>query len=256
MTFRNAIVTGGSTGIGKATAIMLAKQGWKVAFSYLHSDDEAAVTLNQLNAISPGHLSAKCDVGAQVDVTAFYNKIQNWCEAPDLLVNNAGTQTWAPLLSHSIEDWEKVLKTNLTGMFLNTKFAAQLMINHKKSASIVNIGSGCNKLAFPNLVSYTASKGGVEQFTKSAAIELGQYGIRVNCIAPGAIEIERTNEEDHEYAAKWSELAPLGRVGQGEDIAKAILFLATDASDYISGQTIWIDGGTFSRAPWPYRTVS
>jgi NAD(P)-dependent dehydrogenase (short-subunit alcohol dehydrogenase family) len=118
--------------------------------------------------------------------------------------------------------------------------------------SIVNIGSGCNKIAFPHLVDYTASKGGIEQFTKVAAVELGKYRIRVNCVAPGAVEIERTKQESGDYAGTWSALTPMGRVGEPADIGNAVAFLCTDASEFISGQTIWVDGAFFTRPPWPY----
>ena len=118
--------------------------------------------------------------------------------------------------------------------------------------SIVNIGSGCNKVPFPELVSYTASKGGIELLTRSAAIELGKYGIRVNCVAPGAIEIERTRLEAPDYDATWSALTPLGRVGLPEDVASLVEFLADDRASYISGQTIWVDGAAFTAPNWPY----
>ncbi len=143
-----------------------------------------------------------------------------------------------------------VVDTNLKGCFLCTQQAALYMKDH--GGAIVNLGSGCNKLAFPSLVAYTASKGGIEMFTKAAAVELGQYGIRVNCIAPGSIESERTRQEYPDYAGTWSKLTPLGRVGTAADIAPAVLFLASKGASFISGQTIWLDGGLFARAPWPY----
>src|SRR5207248_4680961 len=118
--------------------------------------------------------------------------------------------------------------------------------------SIVNIGSGSNKLAFPHLVAYTASKGGIEMLTKVAAVDLGAYGIRVNCVAPGAIEIERTRHEDPDYASTWGRVTPLGRVGTPADVGDAVVFLASDESRFVSGQTLWVDGGLFSRATWPY----
>jgi NAD(P)-dependent dehydrogenase (short-subunit alcohol dehydrogenase family) len=118
--------------------------------------------------------------------------------------------------------------------------------------SIINIGSGCNKWAFPRLVDYTASKGGIEQFTKVAAVELGKYKIRVNCLAPGAVEIERTKQETGDYARIWGEIAPLGRVGLPVDVGRAAVFFASAESEFITGQTVWIDGGAFTRPAWPY----
>jgi NAD(P)-dependent dehydrogenase (short-subunit alcohol dehydrogenase family) len=164
-------------------------------------------------------------------------------------VNNAGIQTWKPLLEVTEAEWDAVMATNLKGCFLCTQAAARYMKDHG-GGSIVNIGSGCNKIAFPNLVAYTASKGGIEMFTKVAAVELGPHAIRVNCVAPGAIEIERTKLELPDYAGTWGTITPLRRVGYPEDVARAVAFLATPQASFISGQTIWVDGGLFSQAPW------
>jgi len=170
----------------------------------------------------------------------------------DLLVNNAGVQTFKPLLEVTEEEWDLVVDTNLKGCFLCTQQAGLYMKDHG-GGTIVNLGSGCNKLAFPRLVAYTASKGAIEMFTKVSAVELGAYGIRVNCLAPGAIESERTRQEDPDYAGTWSKLTPLARVGVFADIAPTVLFLASEGASFISGQTIGIDGALFARAPWPYK---
>jgi NAD(P)-dependent dehydrogenase (short-subunit alcohol dehydrogenase family) len=167
----------------------------------------------------------------------------------DVLVNNAGVQTWSSLLDLAESDWDRVIDTNLKGSFLCTKAAAAHM--KECGGSIINIGSGCNKWPFPNLVDYTASKGGLENLTKVSAVELGRYGIRVNCVAPGAIEIERTKTELDDYAGAWSALTPLGRIGYPQDVGRAVVFLASEASSFITGQTIYVDGGLFTRPPWP-----
>ena len=117
---------------------------------------------------------------------------------------------------------------------------------------IVNIGSGCNKTPFPNLVSYTASKGGIEMFTKVAAMELGRHGITVNCVAPGAIEIERTKLEAADYGQTWAALTPLNRVGNPFDVARAVVFFAGEGAAFVTGQTLWVDGGLFTHPNWPY----
>jgi len=166
-------------------------------------------------------------------------------------VNNAGIQTWKPLLELTEEEWDRVLDVNLKGCFLCTQRAARAM-KDAGGGSIVNIGSGCNKWPFPNLVNYTASKGGIEQFTKVAAVELGPYRIRVNCVAPGAIEIERTKQEAGDYAGTWSKLTPMRRIGLPSDVAVAVAFLCEDRAEFITGQTIWVDGGLFTRPVWPY----
>jgi NAD(P)-dependent dehydrogenase (short-subunit alcohol dehydrogenase family) len=113
------------------------------------------------------------------------------------------------------------------------------------------MGSGSNRTPFPNLVAYTASRGGIEMLTKVAAVELAPHRIRVNCVAPGAIEVERTRLELDDYAGTFAALTPLGRVGQPEDVVGAVRFLASPAASYITGQTLWIDGGLFTQPPFP-----
>lgn len=245
---KTAIVTGGSTGIGAELVRTLVKAGYRVAFTYRSSKDEAEAVATKLDGKAKAY---RCDNGDEADLDAFYTAIDTDFGAPDLLVNNAGMQVWAPLLDLETKDWDSVIQTNLRGCFLNTQRAARLMVRDGIKGSIVNIGSGCNKLAFPNLVSYTASKGGIEQFTKVSAAELGPHGIRVNCVAPGAIEIERTKDEQDDYAGQWSPLTPLRRVGKPADIAGPVMFLASDQAGFVTGQTIWVDGGLFSQAPWP-----
>lgn len=248
-----AIITGGSIGIGRCLVQAFFEAGFAVAFNYKFSDGEAQELVAEIEAKGGRALAEQSDVGVEADVIAFYAKVVEWFgAAPDVLVNNAGIQTWAPLLELAEDDWDNVLQTNLKGCFLNIKHAAKAMIKNGKQGSIINIGSGCNKLAFPNLVDYTASKGGIEQLTKSAAVELGEHGINVNCVAPGAIMTARTEEEDPNYAKTWAKITPLARVGTPKDIAGPVLFLTTEAASFVTGQTIWVDGGLFSKAPWPY----
>ena len=248
-----AVITGASSGIGRAIALCLARNGWDIAFTYLDADTPAQEAAAEIRAQGVRAFAHRCDAGFKAEVDRFYDELSREAgDAPDLLVNNAGIQTWCPLLELSEKSWERVIRTNLTGCFLNTQAAARMMIARAKRGAIVNIGSGCNKLAFPRLVDYTASKGGIEQFTKVAAVELGPYGIRVNCVAPGAIEIERTSAESPDYAATWAKITPLGRVGCGEDVAQVVHFLTTPGAQFISGQTIGVDGGVFSQANWPY----
>ena len=248
-----AVITGASTGIGRGIALHLAENGWDIAFTFLHTETEAAELTELLRGHGVRALAYVCDAGVKEQVDRFYAAVGVWAgNAPDLLVNNAGIQTWSSLLDLDEKSWDRVIQTNLKGCFLNTQRAARMMIERGKPGAIVNIGSGCNKLAFPMLVDYTASKGGIEQFTKVAAVELGPYGIRVNCVAPGAIEIERTQREAPDYAATWSQITPLRRVGQPKDVAGLVLFLTTSAADYIAGQTIAVDGGVFAQANWPY----
>ena len=250
---QTALVTGASRGIGKEIALELARNGYRVAVNY-YNDPASLVdaTVAEIRAVQADVLPIEADIRSSSQVTAMFERVIGTFGRLDLLVNNAGVQTWKPLLQVTEDEWDLVVDTNLKGCFLCTQHAARHMKGHG-GGSIVNLGSGCNKLAFPSLVAYTASKGGIEMLTKEAAVELGPYGIRVNCVAPGAIESERTREEDANYAETWSKLTPLGRVGTAADIAPTVVFLASKGASFISGQTIWIDGALFAQAQWPYK---
>jgi NAD(P)-dependent dehydrogenase (short-subunit alcohol dehydrogenase family) len=250
---RTALVTGASRGIGKEIALELARNGYRVAVNHFNDPGPTVdATMKEIRALQLDSLDIEADVRSRAQVEAMFENVISAFGRLDLLVNNAGVQTWKPLLEVTEEEWDLVVDTNLKGCFLCTQQAARHMRDHG-GGTIVNLGSGCNKLAFPSLVAYTASKGGIEMFTKEAAVELGQYGIRVNCIAPGAIESARTREEDPDYAGIWSELTPLGRVGTAADIAPIVVFLDSPGASFISGQTIWIDGAVFTKAQWPYK---
>lgn len=251
MTQPLAIVTGGSTGIGRQIVRTAAQAGYAVAFNYRSGGSEANATVAALTAEGHNILALESDVGLKAEVDAFYDRVGDWHgSAPRLLVNNAGIQTWSSLLDLEEQRWDDVIRTNLKGCFLNTQAAARQMKDNG-GGSIVNLGSGCSKLAFPRLVDYAASKGGIEQFTKSAAIELGPFGIRVNCVAPGAIATDRTANESADYQANWGRMTPLGRVGLPEDVADVVMFFASDAARFVTGQTLWVDGGVFTHAQWP-----
>ncbi len=248
---KTALVTGASKGVGKGIALELGQAGCDIAVNY-HSDAAGAEqTVRHVIAMGRQAFSVQGNVGRSEDVDRMFGEVLRRFGRLDILVNNAGVQTWKPLLELAEAEWDRVIDTNLKGCFLCTQRAALHMKDHG-GGSIINIGSGCNKIAFPNLVDYTASKGGIEMFTKVAACELGPYKIRVNCVAPGAIEIERTKRESGDYAGTWSALTPLGRIGTPGDIGRACVFLAGEASDFITGQTIWVDGGLFTKPAWPY----
>ena len=250
-----ALVTGAGRGVGKGIALALARAGCRVAVNELFDDHAADApsrqTVAEIEALGVEAFPVRADVRSRVDVEAMFEQVLTRFPTLDILVNNAGVQTWQPLLDVSEADWDRVIDTNLKGTFLCTQLAGRHMKEHGGGA-IINIGSGCNKLPFPRLVAYTASKGGVEMFTRAAAVELGPYGIRVNCVAPGAIEVERTQLENPDYAATWGGITPLGRVGTPADIGSAVVFLASREAAFITGQTVWVDGALFTQPAWPY----
>ena len=246
---RTALVTGSSSGVGKGIALELARAGCSIAVNS-HTDSEGvARTVEEVRAQGVNACAAMGDVGSSTDVRHMLDEVLARFSKLDILVNNAGVQTWAPLLELKEEDWDRDIQTNLKGCFLCMQIAARHM-KENSGGAIINIGSACNKVPFPRLISYTASKGGIEMLTKVAAIELGPYGIRVNCVAPGAILVERTKAEGGDYEKIWGEVTPLGRVGLPRDVGQAVVFLASEEASYISGQTIYVDGAAFTKANW------
>ncbi|HEU0138789.1 MAG TPA: SDR family NAD(P)-dependent oxidoreductase [Bryobacteraceae bacterium] len=252
---KTALVTGASKGIGKGIALELARAGCDVAVNYNSDRKGAEVTVSEIRGLGRQACEIQANVGRRADVETLFADLRQRFSRLDILVNNAGTQVFKPLLELNEEEWDRVIDTNLKGCFLCTQQAAAWM-KENGGGRIINIGSGCNKTPFPGLVSYTASKGGMEMLTKVAAVELGPHRIQVNCVAPGAIEIERTREEAGDYAGTWAKLTPLHRVGNPQDVAKAVVFFASDAADFITGQTVWVDGGLFTKPQWPYDELS
>jgi len=250
-----ALVTGASKGIGRGIAVELARLGCDVTVNYNGDRAGAEATAAEIRALGRNAIVAQANVASAAETTRLFDEALAAFARLDILVNNAGTQVWKPLVDLEEDEWDRVIATNLKGCFLCTQLAARHMIRHVGETSrgrIVNIGSGCNKTPFPNLAAYTASKGGIEMFTKVAAMELGPHGITVNCVAPGAVEIERTRGETEDYVGTWAPLTPLGRVGQPLDIARAVAFFAGEAGDFVTGQTLWVDGGLFTHPAWPY----
>jgi NAD(P)-dependent dehydrogenase (short-subunit alcohol dehydrogenase family) len=245
-----ALVTGAGRGIGRSIALQLAAAGCHVAINYYDEAERAEQTVGELTGLGVEASAIYGDVGSRADVVSMIDAAVSRFGRLDVLVNNAGTQTCTPFLEVTDDEWDLVIRTNLKGCFLCTQAAARFMKDHGGGA-VVNIGSGSNKTPFPGLVAYTASRGGIEMLTKVAAVELAAHGIRVNCVAPGAIEVERTRLEREDYAGHFGAITPLGRVGQPEDVARTVLFLASDDAAFITGQTIWVDGGLFTQPPWP-----
>ena len=246
---KTAIVTGSDSGIGQGIARTLARHGCRVAVNYFGTAERADATVTELKALGADAIAVKADVRVASDVTAMVDAAVAHFGRIDVLVNNAGVQTWGAFLDVTEDEWDRVIDTNLKGCFLCTQAAARSMRASGAGGSIVNIGSGSNKVPFPMLVAYTASKGGIEMLTKVAAIAFGPHQIRVNCIAPGAILTDRTSLELPDYAGQFAAVTPLGRVGMPDDVADAVVFLASDASRFITGQTINVDGGLFNQPP-------
>lgn len=247
-----ALVTGASKGIGKVIAVELARAGHHVAVNYNSDAAGAAETVSEIEKLGRKAVAIQANVGKTEDIRRLFSEFDSHFGTLDVLVCNAAVQTWKAFLDLTEEEWDKVLNTNLKGTFLCTQEGARRMVAGGRGGSVITLGSGCNQKAFPRLVDYTTSKGGIEMLTKVAAVELGKYKIRVNCVAPGATEVERTKLEAGDYAGTWAPQTPLGRIGLPIDIARAVVFFACEQSEFITGQTLFVDGGVGAKPQWPY----
>jgi NAD(P)-dependent dehydrogenase (short-subunit alcohol dehydrogenase family) len=244
---RVAVVTGADRGIGRGIAIALARAGCWVAINHVDRSDRADAVVSEICTSGGAAMAVRADVRVGSDVARMMKTVVEHSGRIDILVNNAGVQTWKPFLDITEDEWDLVIDTNLKGCFLCTQAAARHMTD--RGGAVINIGSGSNKVPFPSLAAYTASKGGIEMLTKVAAVELASRKIRVNCVAPGAVLIERTRAELKDYSGTMAKNTPLARVGTPEDIASAVLFLASAQASFITGQTLSVDGGLFVQPP-------
>jgi NAD(P)-dependent dehydrogenase (short-subunit alcohol dehydrogenase family) len=248
---RVALVTGSSKGIGSAIALEAAREGAKVIINYCVDEDGARKVYREIENMGGAGLVVRGDVSVQKDVDSMVAAGIERFGKIDILVNNAGIAIWKPFLELSEDNWDRTLDVNLKSVFLCSQAVAKHMVAQKIPGSIVNISSIAAYGALDCLVPYCASKGGMTLVTKAMATELGIYGIRVNAVAAGTIDIKRNRDTDPEYPDDWIPFIPLGRVGTVGDIAKPVVFLASEDAGYITGQTFWIDGGETSYVPMP-----
>jgi 3-oxoacyl-[acyl-carrier protein] reductase len=236
------IVTGGSKGIGRAMVELFLKEGGKV-WSFSRSEAEDPAGLAAAAAAGGGSYAwQKCDVAVEAEVEAAVDAVVKAAGAPDVVVNNAGMTRDGLVFRMSLEDWEAVIRTNLTSAFLVCRVAARHMIK-KRAGSIINVSSVVGIMGNGGQTNYAASKAGLIGFTKSLAREVAGRGVRVNALAPGFIETAMTDKIPSEMKDKLQVGIPLGRVGSPEEIAKAALFLASDLSSYVTGEILKVDGG-------------
>ena len=249
---RNALITGGGTGIGGAIAIRFAEEGANVAINYHRSQEEAEETEEGLEKASEQvhghgvkHMVVRADVSSEADVVRMFQEVLKEWGRLDILVNNSGIQKFSPSHEVTAQDYDRVLSVNLRGAFLCSREAIKHFLSRPGSGVIVNNSSVHEIIPRPGYVTYAMSKGGMEQMTRTLALEYAGKGIRVNAIGPGAIitPINKNWVYDDKARAAVEAHIPMGRVGKPEEIAAAVAFLASDDASYVTGQTLFACGG-------------
>ena len=239
---KNVFITGGSRGIGAAIVRKCAELGARVAFTYSSQEAQASQVLASLPG--DGHKIYKLNVSLQSEVDSISQSVLRDFTEIHGVVNNAGITKDQLLLRMKDEDFDAVLKANLYGTFYVSKAFAKNLLR-AKNASVVNISSVIGSTGNAGQANYAASKGGVEAFTKSMALELSSRNVRTNAVAPGYIKSDMTDALTEDQLKQFSEKIPLGRAGQAEEVANAVAFLLSDASSYITGQTLHVNGGLY-----------
>jgi len=237
-----AVVTGASRGIGRAIALKLADEGAKVVVNYSGSQAKAEEVVAAIQANGGEALAVQASVSKTEEVTALMDAAVKTFGSLDILVNNAGITRDNLLMRMKEEEWDDVLDTNLKGVFLCTKAVTRQMMK-QRAGRIINISSIVGVAGNAGQANYVAAKAGVIGLTKTTAKELASRNILVNAIAPGFIETEMTEQLPEEIKQGMLTQIPLAKLGQPEDIAKAVAFLASDEANYMTGQTLHIDGG-------------
>lgn len=249
---RVALVTGTGMGIGKATALLFAQEGARVVAADVN-EEAGAATAREIQEAGGQCLFQRTDVSSEADVAALVQAGSARFGTIDILMNVAGIAHESPAHLLELRDWDHILDVNLKGIFLCAKHVLPGMMEQRRGA-IVNISSIQGLFGFPGYPHYSASKGGIISMTRQLAREYAEYGIRVNCIAPGTVDtpmnigVLSRVPNPKELRATWDKMHPLGRIGQAIDIAQGALFLASDDASWITGQTLPIDGGVSCRA--------
>jgi len=247
-----ALITGGATGIGAGVAKAMGAAGAAVAINYVSHPEAAEAVAGEIRTLGGKAMTIKADVSSEAEVQAMFQALVKAWGTVDVLVNNAGLQKDAAFTDMTLAEWNRVISVNLTGMFLCSREAAREMIRRgirpevsRAAGKIICMSSVHEIIPWAGHVNYAASKGGVHAFMQSLAQEMAPHRVRVNSIAPGAIQttINRAAWDTPQALASLLTLIPYGRIGVPEDIARVAVFLASDDSDYIHGQTIFVDGG-------------
>jgi len=241
---RVAIVTGGNSGIGHEIAKTLARNGARIVVSNRRKEEGEKAT-RAIAEMGGDAIAVPADVSQKKSVEAMVQRVMEQFGRIDILVNSAGINIRKPALDYDESDWDQVIDINLKGTFLTCQAVGRIMVEQKRG-KIINLSSSVEKIGMELRIAYCASKGGVSQLTKSLAIEWAPYGVNVNAVGPGFTKtalLAKLIEQDPTFIPMVQRRVPLGRLGLPEEVASVVLLLASDAGDYITGQTFFVDGG-------------
>lgn len=239
-----ALVTGASRGIGRSIAIALAEAGADIAVNYAGSEDAANETVRLIEELGVKAFAVRANVGIATEAEAMVKQVNETFGKIDILINNAGITRDNLIMRMKEDEFDQVIETNLKGVFNCLKAVTRPMMK-QRYGRIINISSVVGVLGNPGQANYVAAKAGVIGLTKASAKELASRGITVNCVAPGFIATDMTDELSEELRNKMIEGIPLARLGQPEEIASVVSFLVSPAASYMTGQTLHVDGGMY-----------
>ena len=242
---KTVLVTGASRGIGRGIAETVAAEGGNVAVNYTQSSDKAEEVAQAIRALGRKAITVQADVSNRAQVEAMVATVTEQLGPIDVLVNNAGIESIVPFLELSDEEWQRVTNTNLKGPWTVAQVVARDMVARGTKGAIVNIGSIQAGMVFPGRTHYAPTKRGIEALTANMAAELAPHGIRVNCLHPGLFDTDMTAwvMKNPEILPKVLENIPLGRAAEPREMGPAVVFMASDDASYVTGQSLYVDGG-------------
>lgn len=245
LTGKTVVITGGATGIGRAMALRFGQEKANVVINYFGDNQGVEALVSQIESYGGKAVGIYGDVSKEQDVKKMVTAAHEQFGSLDVMINNAGIENEVPSEKMTLENWKRVIDVNLTGAFLGCRDAIDYMLEHKIKGTVINISSVHEVIPWPHFLHYAASKGGIKMMTQTLALEFAPHGIRVNNIAPGAINtpINAAKFADPSLKAGVESLIPLGYIGKPEEIAAVAAWLASSESSYVTGITLFADGG-------------